>query len=111
VSAAESALRPGSLPTRRAGGDWSSDCHEATSLARRATAWSSTASRAAPGIWALAACCGVEEAAAGDGDLLDEDEAEFVGELMLMGDPGLVGGGAEIEDGVAAYGGCGEAGD
>jgi hypothetical protein len=54
---------------------------------------------------------GVEEAAAGDGDLLDEDEAEFAGELVLMGDPGLVGGGAEVEDGVTAYGGCGEAGD
>jgi hypothetical protein len=57
VSAAESAERPGSLPTRRAGGDCSSDCQEATSLARRATAWSSAASRAAPGICALAACC------------------------------------------------------
>jgi hypothetical protein len=55
--------------------------------------------------------CGVEEAAEGDGDLLDEDEAEFGGELMLVGDPGLVGGGAEIEYGLAANRGCGEIGD
>jgi hypothetical protein len=45
---------------------------------------------------------GVEEAAEGDGDLLAEDKAEFSGELMLVGDPRLVGGGFEIEDGVAA---------
>ena len=38
---------------------------------------------------------GVEEAAEGDGDLLVEKQAQFAGELMLAGDPCLVGGGAE----------------
>jgi len=57
ANADESCERPESLPTRRAGGDCRRDCQEATSLARRAMACSSSASRAAPGIWALAACC------------------------------------------------------
>lgn len=53
----------------------------------------------------------VEKAAEGDGDLFAEDEAEFAGKLVLVGDPGLVCGGFEVEDDVAAYGGRGETGD
>ena len=53
----------------------------------------------------------VEQAAAGDGDLLGEDEAELGGEAVLAADPGVVGGGAEVEDGVAADGRSGLAGD
>jgi hypothetical protein len=54
---------------------------------------------------------GVEEAAERDGDLLAEDEAEFAGEVMLTADPHLIGGWTKVEDGVAADGGRGEAGD
>jgi hypothetical protein len=36
---------------------------------------------------------------------------EFASDLMLVGNPGLVGGGAQVADGIAAYGGCGEIGD
>ena len=44
----------------------------------------------------------VEEAAERDGDLFAEQEAEFGDELVLGGDPGLVRGGPEGEDGLAA---------
>jgi hypothetical protein len=54
---------------------------------------------------------GVEEAAEGTGNLLGKHQAEFGGELMLVGDPKLVGGGAQIEDGVTPHGGRGETGD
>jgi len=47
---------------------------------------------------------GIEKAAKWDGDLLAEEKAEFAGELMLAGDPRLVGGGAESEHGLAADG-------
>jgi hypothetical protein len=46
----------------------------------------------------------VEETAEGDGDLLVEQEAEFAREFMLAGDPRLVGGRAQSEDGLAADG-------
>lgn len=55
--------------------------------------------------------CGVEEAAEGDGDLLGEEEDELGGKAMLAGDPVGVGGGEEGEDGFAADGGGGVAGD
>ena len=54
---------------------------------------------------------GVEKAAEGDGDLLFEQKANFAGELVLAGDPGLVGRGLEGEDGGAADGARGESGN
>ena len=54
---------------------------------------------------------GVEEATEWDGDLLGQNEAEFSGELVLVGDPDLVSGWAKIENRVAADWGRGKAGD
>jgi len=54
---------------------------------------------------------GVKESAERDGDLLAEGEADFAGQLVLEGDPGLVGARLEVEDGGATDGGCGETGD
>ena len=103
--------RPGSLPTSRAGGDCSSDCQEATSLASRATACSSSASRAAPGICALAACCvGSKRPPRGMETCSSSKQPHLAGELMLAGDPLFVGRGSQIENRVAAHGRSGKAG-
>ena len=78
VSADESVESPGSLPTSRAGGDCSSDCQEATSLARRAMACSSVGFERRAGNLRLGGeLRGVEEAAAGNGDLLFEQQAQL----------------------------------
>ncbi len=53
---------------------------------------------------------GVEQAAERDGYLLGEEQADLAGELMLAGDPWLVGRGPEREDGLAADGRGGIAG-
>ncbi len=54
---------------------------------------------------------GVEEAAEGDGNLLGKQQAEFTGELVLVGDPGFVSRRLEIENCVAAHRRRGKAGD
>ena len=71
VSAEDNADSPGSLPTSRAGGDCSSACHEATSLARRAIGLQFFGFERRAGNLRLGGeLRGVEEAAEGNGDLL-----------------------------------------
>jgi hypothetical protein len=45
---------------------------------------------------------GIEKATQGNRNLLAKKEAKFFGQLMLAADPGFVGGGLQIEDGVPA---------
>ena len=57
VSESDNTDSPANLPARRAGGSLKSACHDATSLASRATLCNSAASSAAPAICAFAANC------------------------------------------------------
>ena len=111
VSAAESSERPGSLPATRAGGSRSSDLPGGDVVGEAGDGLEFGGFEGGAGNLCLGGeLRGIEEAAERDGDLLAEQQAKFAGELVLARDPRLVGGGAEGEDGFAADGGCGEAG-